>query len=261
MPRLTKDQHNQIIIRYQDGELCSDLAREFEVDRSSVYSLLQRRGVQMQDTSYVFRKASGHFLNESAFDIASDDAAYWLGFLLADGAIVGNTISLCLQEKDSFHLEKFRQFVGGSQAILKIESTNSCRYAFQSAKITNKLKEFGITERKSHTASVHSSLSNNVHFWRGMIDGDGSIGIYPNHAKKTARVELVGSIFVIFAFCRFVKQALGLTVNPKQNKGIHRVQIGGKPAAQVVNLLYEDAITALDRKALSAFEVWQWRNL
>ncbi|MEG4389590.1 hypothetical protein QUA44_24375 [Microcoleus sp. N9_A2] len=224
MTRLTKDQHNQIIIRYQDGELCSDRARDFEVDRSSVYSLLQRRGVQMRDRSYVFRKASGHFLNESAFDAASDDATYWLGFLLADAAIVGNTVALCLQEKDSFHLEKFRQFVEGSQAILEIESTKSCRYAFQSVKIINKLKEFGITERKSHTASVHSRLSNNVHFWRGMIDGDGSIGVYANHAKKTARMELCGSSSVIFAFCRFVEQALGLTMNPSQHRNIHRVQ-------------------------------------
>ncbi|MEG4229211.1 hypothetical protein QUA35_23910 [Microcoleus sp. N9_B2] len=38
-------------------------------------------------------------------------------------------------------------------------------------------------------------------------------------------------------------------------------KVGGKPAAQVVNLLYEDAITALDRQALSAIEVWQWSNL
>ncbi|XZO04378.1 MAG: helix-turn-helix domain-containing protein [Microcoleus sp.] len=154
MVRLTKIQHQNIVNRYQAGELCSDLSREFGVDRSSVYEL-KRKGVQMQDKSYVFRKASGHYLDETVFETINNDSAYWIGFLLADGAIVDTTVALCLQDRDSFHLEKFRQFVAGTQSLIKVESTKSWRYAFQSRKVVNDLEAWGVTSRKSATATVH----------------------------------------------------------------------------------------------------------
>jgi len=258
MARLTKIQHQNIVNRYQAGELCSDLSREFGVDRSSVYELLKRKGVQMQDKSYVFRKASGHCLDETVFESTTDDSAYWIGFLLADGAIVDTTVALCLQDQDSFHLEKFRQFFVGTQSLVKVESTKSWRYAFQSQKIVNDLGVWGVTPRKSATATVHPDLVMNRHFWRGVVDGDGMLGVYKNHAKTTARLDLCGSQNVISSFCSFAVQCFGITLKPGTHRNIHRVQVGGHPAAKIVNALYESAATALDRKALSAYEVWQW---
>jgi DNA-binding transcriptional regulator WhiA len=260
MARLTKIQHQDIVDRYQAGELCADLAREFAVDRSSVYSLLKRKGVQMQDKSYVFRKASGHYLDENVFEAITDDSAYWIGFLLADGAIVDTTVALCLQDQDSFHLEKFRQFVGGTQSLIKVESTKSWRYAFQSQKVVDDLGVWGITPRKSSTATVHPFLVMNRHFWRGVIDGDGSLGVYKNHAKTTARLEICGSQDVALKFCYFAKQVFGISINSKTQRNVYRVQVGGHSAATLVNALYENASTALDRKALSAYAVWQWNK-
>lgn len=261
MARLTKTQHQNMIERYQSGEICSDLAREFGVDRSSVYELLKRKGVQMHDRSYVFRKASGHLIDKTAFESITDDSAYWIGFLLADGAIVNTTVALCLQDRDSFHLEKFRQFVGGTQSIIKVESTKSRRYAFQSQKIVDDLRLWGVTPRKSATSAVHSNLAMNRHFWRGVVDGDGMLGVYKNHAKTTARLELCGSQSVISSFCYFAAQGVEIILNPGMQRNISRVQVGGRPAASLVNALYENASTALDRKALSAYKVWQWSKI
>lgn len=258
MARLNKEQHQDIINRYQAGELCSDLAREFSVDRSSVYALLKRRGVQMQQRSYIFRKASGHFLDETVFESINDSSAYWIGFLLADGAVVNTTVALVLQDQDYYHLEKFRQFVGGSQSLVRVESSNSWRYAFQSQKIVDDLGKWGVTPRKSHTATVHPNLKDNYHFWRGLIDGDGSLGLYKHRSKAIARLDLCGSCNVIRSFCDFALSHFNLRLNPKTHKSIHRVQAGGRTASTLVNAIYGDAALSLDRKALSAYNILQW---
>ncbi len=262
MTRLSKIQHNEIIERYKQGELCSSLGFEFGISGSAVYQLLKRNNVQMQTRSYIYRKASGHTLNESAFDLDTKESAYWVGFLMADGAIWETTVALHLNSKDKDHLEKFKLFMGGTQSIVEIKEKNSVRYAFQSVAIVNKLALFGVTEKKSHTAKVPEKLKNNFDFWRGVIDGDGSIGIYKRSGEKSfgkpsVRLELLGSSFVINSFIEFVGSSFNIHSSSSIDKNTPRVQLYGKSAIKVINSLYENATIALDRKAAKALKVRQ----
>src|SRR5271166_7037406 len=62
-------------------------------------------------------------LNHSIFEtIDSEEKAYWLGFLLADGSIqvrknVQKIVKLALAIEDKEHLEKFKKFVNSKLAI------------------------------------------------------------------------------------------------------------------------------------------------
>ena len=51
--------------------------------------------------------------------IDTEDKAYWLGFLYADGSVGSkeNKIELGLAEQDLHHIEKFRDFIGINNKI------------------------------------------------------------------------------------------------------------------------------------------------
>lgn len=267
MPRLSAKQRSEIVARYELGELCPELAAEFGVDRSSVFGLLKRRGATMQSREYIFRKASGHTLDTEAFSLETESARYWLGFLAADGCVQNTTVSLVLSEKDSWHLSKFRQFMGGSQKFVNVERTldgkvnRSVRYAFQSEKVVNDLALMGIGERKSLSFSVHESFCGCRHFWRGMVDGDGYVALVSHRGVKTARLELCGSEASMIQFSEYVQQLLGVLLKVSGMKSIWRVSAGGMTAARLIDHLYRDAEIALDRKATSAFLVQEWAGI
>ena len=69
-----------------------------------------------------------HFEN-----IDTEEKAYWLGFLYADGYVNANEdkIELCLAEKDFHHLEKFKNFIGLPNKICYREATKAYRYSFR----------------------------------------------------------------------------------------------------------------------------------
>jgi hypothetical protein len=61
-------------------------------------------------------------LNESCFDVLTENAAYWIGFLMADGNIHKGrqgspVVRLTISDKDYGHLIKFRQFLGSTHKI------------------------------------------------------------------------------------------------------------------------------------------------
>ena len=66
--------------------------------------------------------------------IDTEEKAYWLGFLYADGSVssTDNRIELGLAEKDLNHIEKFKEFIGVPNKISYRPQTKSYRYMFKS---------------------------------------------------------------------------------------------------------------------------------
>ena len=64
--------------------------------------------------------------------IDTEEKAYWLGFLYADGSVGSkdNRIELGLAEKDLKQIEKFRDFIGVMNKISYRPQTKSYRYSF-----------------------------------------------------------------------------------------------------------------------------------
>ncbi|NJP30536.1 hypothetical protein [Micromonospora thermarum] len=92
-------------------------------------------------------------------------------------------------------------------------------------------------------------------FWRGVVDGDGSIGIYRRPRSIAATMpqfRLVGQRRVLEAFLGFLRTRgiVGLSVRP--HKSIFTVGTTCGPAERIVALLYADATVALSRKAETA---------
>lgn len=202
------------------------------------------------DMSEILREKRGFTLDETKFETVTDDSAYWLGFLLADGNVSKNTVTINLKTSDRLHLEKFRDFMGGNQIISLKKDLRVSGYAFGSIKVTKDLAKWNIVPNKSLIAKPHTELLKNSHFWRGVIDGDGSI-------HKTS-VSLVGTEAVCQGFLDFASEHIPINtkVTPVKGKRLFKVRIntGRKHTVPLMKVLYENAPTFLERKRLLALE-------
>lgn len=83
---------------------------------------------------YLERKK--YFLLDSIFDTITEESAYWMGMLMADGWIfkekTGNLrIAITLAEEDYIHLVKFSRFLKSTYPILRKTIKRHDKIVFQ----------------------------------------------------------------------------------------------------------------------------------
>ncbi len=199
-------------------------------------------------------------INENAFSQITPASAYWIGFMMADGHIrdTRNSIRLNLASRDRFHIEKFKSFLESGHKITDSSYitkhgtlTFSSSIEIRNKRLMDDLIAYGVTSKKSHTATTSGKLLTNLDFWRGVIDGDGCLF---RNTDNTAGLFLIGSFTLVNQFKDFVEY-LGIPprakVQPKSNVFTYRV--GGNKAIKVLRHCYgSKPIYYLDRKHTKA---------
>ncbi len=82
---------------------------KYGINRKTLIQHLHEQGIETPNN------AGGYNINENVFDnIDTEEKAYWLGFLYADGYVTykNYTIGLGVALKDIDHLRKFKDFLG-----------------------------------------------------------------------------------------------------------------------------------------------------
>jgi len=196
--------------------------------------------------------------NEAFFDVITPESAYWIGFLMADGSIsqikthanggITPYVTLKLQLADLEHLKKYRKSIDSTHPISVYkdkEGHRSCRLGFSAKKLAATLAQYGVLPRKSISATIRGGLEYNKDVWRGIIDGDGSLG---NNGKR--RLTLYGSYSLVLQFKEFVEKIMGVPIHssPQQRRSIYSITLCGSLAVNVVRILYEGCSLALARK-------------
>lgn len=187
----------EIVTKYRNGKSSRQLGFEYDVADVTITFLLKRQGIFIRNRSDARRTNQ---IKEDVFDTITEESAYWIGFLLADGNVYhppkrSKQLNLGLAEKDWEHLEKFKKFIGSDKKLYY--NAGGVFISFYSNRIVEKLAEYGIVPRKSKIAKVSEGLNNNRHFWRGMIDGDGWVG----HRM----LGLCGTFDVVSSFNCFIR--------------------------------------------------------
>jgi hypothetical protein len=127
-------------------------------------------------------------LNESYFSkINSNEKAYIIGFIFADGGIYKNYLEFSLSINDVEILEfikKELEYNGPMQNYI-LNGKEYIRLFVCSKNIVNDLKNIGITPNKTYESKKLPQIGNKYifHFLRGFFDGDGSI-YSSNYRKK-----------------------------------------------------------------------------
>jgi len=252
MWKLDETQKDEAVSLYKEGISCPKIGAFFGVSDTAIRGVLKRRGIKLRSNRDSHRKIS---LNETCFDEITEVSAYWIGFLMADGCISkrGNdsfTITLRLHKKDINHVKKFRTFLKTDAKILTIDG-EQVQLAVKSTALANRLAEFSVIPRKSHTAFAPESLKNNVHFWRGVVDGDGSIGKYwiQRRKKHVVHFSVVGSKNLLMQLKQFiVSNNISSSANVIPHKSIFEYHLTGEFAVEAIGLIYSNSSIYLDRK-------------
>lgn len=271
-PFISKSVEKEIVALYKTGVGTREIAGAFSHGVKTIRSVLVKKGIKVRNRfegiSATHRRTNykrKHSIDESVFDRITEQSAYWIGFLMADGYISKNksAVHLNLKADDETHIRKFRKFLKSSHKITVRDvllkhygiSKAAC-YSFNSFKIVKTLKDFGVTNRKSLTAKA-KKIQNNPHFWRGVIDGDGSIFLSKT-GNNNLIVALVGSKTIIEQFLQFVNTITKTNASVREIKKskAFETRISGFIAEKVLQRIYKNPKISLDRKHETVKEVF-----
>lgn len=182
--------------------------------------------------------------------IDTEEKAYWLGFLSADGCVHKGYVKISLQQKDYNHLEKFKKFLNfkGQIRTSTLQGKQYCHISIGNQTLYEDLIKLGCCERKSLILKPCLAVPEEYIFdyIRGYWDGDGGI----SYSKKGNRWQ---------AYCTSTKEMLDyfvekMELNTKpflehRCKETYRIHFSGRIVVyKKMSLLYDNATIFLDRK-------------
>lgn len=256
--KFTKEQYKQIDLQLpkavKEGLTINEIASRLGISRSAVSRRLSILGLKIPNYHNALK------FDNTVFDIIdSEEKAYWLGFLYADGYVSSdkNIVSITLKAADADHLSKFKDFLNAEASVTcgvirsKGKQHEKCSFQVCDKHFKKRLTELGCPPRKSlilrfPDLAIFASQSLIYHFIRGYVDGDGCLTF-----SKSGRLEL--SILGTEHFLSGIK-----SVFPGRFKSIHhikrtksdicKISNTGDNADYVSSLLYQNASIYLQRK-------------
>lgn len=256
---MTKEEIGELVRRYQAGESSIQLAKAFGCSKPTALKYIGRAGVGRRSISDAKRRDG---FNEAAFDCINEESAYWIGLLMADGCVhyprVGTSprVSLSLHSGDVSHIERFKAFLNTSAKVYKYKNKSMVELVVTSRRLAEALALYGVTPRKSLTAKV-SGLQRNRDFWRGVVDGDGSVA---RSTSALSPLQLCGSYDLMTQFASFVHSVVGVAPTPYKRGNLYIVKLYNNTAYCMLEVLYSGCTVALPRKEQNAQQFIQRRR-
>lgn len=246
-----KEHYNDMTL----SELCSILDRT----KSSVHVKANKLGI---------KKEEKYFYNKNFFNnIDSEEKAYWLGFIVADGYVIHNTITrnyelgIELNRNDKKHLIKFNKALNGNIKVTETHSEprfikgNPVRETFGSViRIYNKnivesLINLGCVKNKSKIVglpNVNDDLMR--HVLRGIFDGDGCIRSNTKYIRcdiTTASNKMIKDVREYL----YVNGIYTHVYETRKGSECYKIDISGKKnVLNFLSLIYYNCNVYLDRK-------------
>lgn len=205
------------------------------------------------------RKYKCNYNRDKFKTIETEEDAYILGFILADGYIheKSNMLRIKLNERDIDILEKICDYFEMDYSFIKYEFHNitenkQCYLSIYKKDIIDRLKSYGLFQRKSCKEIPYYNIDKNLirHYIRGIWDGDGYL------SKNRDVIGVCGSQEVL----DYIHENLILNVEgvffteafkgirSGENSKIYRLDYTGKKAKYISSYLYENATIYLNRK-------------
>ena len=243
----TKEQDSFIKEKLIEKKSISWIASQLNLDRHTV----SNHAKTIMGENFDFKRKS--YVNLNYFEeINTPEKAYWLGFLAADGYVVGNELNIQLGKKDKEHLKKFSDAINGNLTIRDINGKNNfgtsyshCRVSLKSDKMINDLVKYGIVPKKSlilKTPNINNSL---FPYWIiGYMDGDGCV----SKNKKKIRISFTGTYEVLNFIKTYLKSQAVISLEHRC-ENTYKIQIENNVSISFLDSInYINLDFALDRK-------------
>lgn len=196
--------------------------------------------------------------------INTEDKAYWLGFIAADGYLNkrGNTLGICLDISDKEHLEKFKNcinytgnvFTRTSQYSKKHRVTLKAVIEIYSTKLSKMINSYGLDYQKTKTLGKVKNIPPHLmhHFIRGVFDGDGCLflekPVTKNH-KGSPGITIVGTKDFLNFICDHIPDVPKSLQHDKRTSNTYTLYLKSIIRyKRFTDYIYKDATIFLDRK-------------
>lgn len=209
--------------------------------------------------------------------VNTPEAAYILGFYIADGCLNGNKFVITLNEKDKEILEKIRDYMSPiTKLIYKKETVNKqgivshpmYSFAFACKEIVNCLEDLGLGKNKTYLSKSIKNVVPKELMWdfiRGYWDGDGCIS--SSNVTKNVKETSYNYINIGFTIISkdpdilnemnefFIEEGINTYVYP-DNKGNYLVGTHSKSEVEkIYNKLYTTSNLFMERKRTKFNEI------
>ena len=197
--KLSLEQIEEIRQKYEHCIPLIELQKEYKISYDRIKNIIQ--DCQVISSA----KRLNPNLLENYFEIIdNEDKAYWLGWIISDGAITNQPnnskfqleITIKAEDEDILHLLEndlgVQNKVYVSQKIYK-------RFSLGCKKIIQDLESLGITQNKSFIVKVPQfDKKYNAAFIRGIFDGDGGFTTYTRaNGQKCQELSFCGNEYII----------------------------------------------------------------
>lgn len=253
---MDKIQQEKIISMYEKRRPIEWIAKETGLSRERIVKFLK------EEKLWTGHKSLLNYFDEFFFDkIDTEEKAYWLGFIYADGYLNNrNCVGIELDVKDKDHLEKFKKALQ-AELNVKIYHKNStygpqtnCRFIVHSKHMSSILLGYYKNIHKTFEGEfpkIDKKLER--HLVRGFFDGDGCISY---SQKKDYSKSIVTPSIGFIGTKETLEYIESLTPvdwhwSKRVKNDTNNFQIGCGIVNQVLSFLhymYDDATIYLDRK-------------
>lgn len=232
----------EIIDLYNVYKNTSIVAEKLNCTNSNISKRLKRAGFNIIRDYSKKRESMRIKLNVDEYyfrSIDSDDKAYFLGLMYADGSVSKNTFYLKLKDEDI--LQKFKYYLKtdvdikfrNNSYILQISRKSMCEDLIKHGCFINKTKTIEFPNIKQCFLK---------HFIRGFFDGDGCL-ILNKHTCHNCLNFTSGS----YKFLQQLQEKLKIValtnggISKETNHEVWHLRYGGKQVKIILDWLYEDS--------------------
>lgn len=259
----TEEQLSDFIELYNNqGWTLVQIGKKYGTKADTISKKLKEKGVSIKKNSTKNRLLKHDYFTS----IDSEEKAYFLGLLFADGNINidkqkerSPQIRLELVETDREVLEFFKKEINSNATLSYNKRANRENGTFtlsiRSQQMADDLKKFNIVPNKTYEVNeIIIPLNYEIPFLRGYIDGDGSIYCQKNNQWH---VNICGhSLHIISQLA-----ALGNKLIGKEGSGyiscynnVYRHIWSEKDTKKLLEILYRNASVSIARKQSKAID-------
>ena len=207
------------------------------------------------------------------FDLMVPEVSYMIGLFQTDGHLTSDSrnrgrLVIELKERDSKVLEKIAELLPCNYGIYRRERKTNFSdklYSSVSLKIYDRnfrewVSKYVPIGKKSNIISIPKEGFSEIDYWRGVVDGDGSLGItskgkgWPFLSLITCREKLASE------FCTFIYSFTGKRKTFSRNcrDNVFNICITKEDTQLVVKNLYYKECLCIERKGISSKSVLDW---
>lgn len=242
----------KLIQEYTNDNVSSEfLAKKYQIDPCTVCRILKRNGVEIKGAEHFNRQ---YECDSDLFkEIDSQEKAYFLGFMFADGNVkkTKSSMKIELSKKDRDIIDKFNNMIYNGKFNL-IEDEKYIRIDFYNVKMTADIIRHGCVPDKTFKLSFPKTVPTHLvrHFIRGLNDGDGCISF----TNERVRTIITGYKPFLIEIGDFIKQELKIASNIRDITKCKSKDVGEisftrhRDVLIFLDWLYKDSTIHLDRK-------------